>query len=92
MKWPCRRPKRPGTEHELRQLRLQLEHLEDTMVTRVEFDAVVGPLETAVGRITTNIQELRDKVNNGVEITDQDLAKLQGLTSQIDSADPVPAA
>jgi predicted nucleic acid-binding Zn-ribbon protein len=90
MRWPCRRHTTTGTEQELRQLRLQLEHLEKTMVTRVAFDTAMGVLKTNVARIVTDIQALRDKIANGVEITDQDLADVQTLASDIDVADPVP--
>jgi predicted nucleic acid-binding Zn-ribbon protein len=91
MKWTWRCAKVAQIEKELRQLRLQLEHLEKTMVTRVDFDDAMGKLKTAVARIGTDIQALRDKVANGVEITDQDLADVQALTAEIDAADPVPA-
>jgi hypothetical protein len=91
IQWPCWRPKRPGIEHELRHLRLQLAHLEKTMVTRAEYDAAMGVLKLSVARIAANVQALRDKIASGVEITDQDLADVQALTNDIDVADPVAA-
>jgi hypothetical protein len=90
MRWSCWRPNGPGTEHELGRLRLQLEHLENTMVTRAEYDAAMGVLKTGVARIVADLQALRDKIANGVELTDQDLADVQALANDIDVADPVP--
>lgn len=69
------------------------------MPTREELDAAKAQLMTAITdattRVTTDIQALKDQLNAGQPITQQDLDDLAadiGAVGQIDPANPQPPA
>jgi DNA-binding ferritin-like protein len=70
----------------------RLERAVRQMATRADMEAMkanlVEAIKDAANRVTNDIQDLRDQLKAGGEITDQDLADLQADIDAIGAIDP----
>lgn len=70
----------------------RLERAVSKMATRADMEAMkaalVEAIKDAANRVSTSIQELRDQINAGNPVTDQDLADLQADIDAIGAIDP----
>jgi DNA-binding ferritin-like protein len=70
----------------------RLERAVSKMATRADLEAMkanlVDAIKDAANRVTNDIQDLRDQLKAGGEITDQDLADLQADIDAIGAIDP----